>query len=107
LRHLVEVVVRLKWYLKTKMSKIVLEIGKTYKDRSGRLIKITGGLPPIDGKRDGWDGIYWGDSVDGKEPKIKKERYTFEGKQWSYISGFSMFGYQELNDIEKDLIEQR
>lgn len=87
------------------MSKIILEIGKTYKDRSGRLIKISEGLPPIDGKRDGWNGIYWGDSVDGKEPKIEKERYTFEGKQWSYLSAFSMFGYQELNDVEKDLVK--
>ena len=36
---------------------IILEIGKTYKDNSGRLIKITKGSPPIDGKRDGWNGV--------------------------------------------------
>jgi hypothetical protein len=89
----------------TENKKIILEIGKTYKNNSGRLIKITKGSPPIDGKRDGWNGIYWGESVDNKKPKINAERYTFEGKWWSYISGFSAFGYQELYDPKSDLVE--
>lgn len=84
---------------------LILEVGKTYKSKDGRLVKIIKGNPPIDGKRDGWNGIYWGDSVDKKKPKIDHERYTFEGKWWSYISGFSIVGYQELSDPEMDLVE--
>jgi len=83
-----------------------LEVGKTYKDASGRIIQITKGYPPIDGKRDGWNGIYWGDSIDNKKPKIDSERYTFEGKWWSYISGFSSAGYQELSNPKMDLIDE-
>ena len=83
-----------------------LEVGKTYKSKNGRLIKISKGCPPINGKRDGWNGIYWGDSVDNKEPKIDNERYTFEGRWWSYISQFSMLGYHELSNVEMDLMEE-
>jgi hypothetical protein len=86
-------------------KKMLLEVGKTYKSKDGRIIKITQGYPPIDGKRDGWNGIYWGDSTDGKEPTVKNQRYTFDGKWWNYLSGFSMFGYQELSKPESDLIE--
>lgn len=85
---------------------MILEIGKTYRSRNGRLVQIDRGYPPIDGKREGWNGIYWGNSVDGKEPKLDSERYTFEGKWWSYISQFSMFGYRELSNTEMDLIEE-
>lgn len=82
---------------------MILEIGKTYKSKDGRLIKIINGNPPIEGKRDGWNGIYWGNSVDDKEPKIDMERYTFDGKWWSYISQFSSFGYKELSNPKMDL----
>lgn len=88
------------------MSNIILEVGKTYKTTQGRLVKIVKGNPPINGKRDGWNGIYWGDSVDNKKPKLDHERFTFEGKWWSYISQFSTFGYQELSDPTMDLIEE-
>ena len=87
------------------MENIILEVGKTYKSRDGRLVKIIKGNPPIEGKRDDWDGIYWGDSVDNKKPKLDNETYVFDGKWWSYISGFSMFGYQELSDPKMDLVE--
>lgn len=87
------------------MENIILEIGKIYKSKDGRFIEIIKGNPPINGKRDGWDGIYWGNSVDNKEPKLDNERYTFEGKWWSYISQFSFTGYQELSNPEMDLIE--
>ena len=87
------------------MENIILEVGKTYKSRDGRLVKIIKGNPPIEGKRDGWDGIYFGKSIDNKKPKIDHERYVFDGKWWSYISDFSMFGYQELSDPEMDLVE--
>lgn len=83
-----------------------IQIGKIYKSRDGRLIKIIKGNPPIDSKREGWNGIYWGNSVDNKEPKLDHERYTFEGKWWSYISQYSMFGYSELSNPEMDLIEE-
>lgn len=87
------------------MKSIILEIGKTYKSKDERLVKIVSGKPPIDGKRDGWNGIYFGVSVDEKLPKLDMERYTFEGKWWSYFSQFSMFGYKELSDPELNLIE--
>jgi hypothetical protein len=87
------------------MENLILEIGKTYKSKDGRLVGIIKGNPPIDGKRDGWKGIYWGNSVDGKEPKLDHERYTFEGKWWSYLSQFSMLGYKELSNPEMDLLE--
>lgn len=93
------------------MSGLILEIGKTYKSKDGRLVQIIKGEPPLNGKIDtsfgigGWKGIYWGNSVDGKEPKLDYERYTFEGKWWSYISQFSMSGYQELSNPEMDLLE--
>jgi len=87
------------------MENLILEIGKTYKSKDVRLVEIIEGNPPINGKRDGWNGIYWGNSVDGKEPKLDHERYTFEGKWWSYISQFSMLGYQELSNPEMDLFE--
>jgi len=87
------------------MENLILEIGKTYKSKDGRLVEIIKGNPPIDGKRDGWNGIYWGNSVDGKEPKLDHERYTFEGKWWSYISQFSSSGYRELSNHEMDLLE--
>jgi hypothetical protein len=87
------------------MENLILEIGKTYKTKDGRLVEIIKGNPPIDGKIDGWNGIYWGNSVDGKEPKLDHERYTFEGKWWSYISQFSMLGYQELSNPKMDLFE--
>ena len=35
-----------------------LEVGKTYKTKDGRLVKIIEGSPPIDGKRQGWNGIF-------------------------------------------------
>ena len=56
------------------MENIILEVGKTYKSRDGRLVKIIKGNPPIEGKRDGWDGIYFGKSIDNKKPKIDHER---------------------------------
>lgn len=87
------------------MEKLIIEIGNTYKSRDGRLIKILDGKPPINGKCEGWDGIYFGDSVDDKQPALTHERYTFEGKWWSYFSGFSMFGYKELSNPNMDLIE--
>lgn len=87
------------------MEKLIIEIGNTYKSRDGRLIKILEGNPPINGKRSGWNGIYWGDSVDDKQPVLTRERYTFEGKWWSYFSGSSMFGYKELSNPNMDLIE--
>ena len=92
----------------------LLEIGKTYRSRNGRLIEIVKGNPPFilgnpplfKRERNGWNGIYWGNSIDNKEPKLEMERYTFDGKWWSYISEFSAIGYQELSDEQKDLIEQ-
>jgi len=95
------------------MEEIILEIGKVYKDRSGRLIKITEGNPPviIDGilTKDGWNGVYWGDSVDDKTPKINKGRYKFNGKHWDCWSIFSGIITGEpdnsFNELEKDLID--
>lgn len=84
---------------------MLLEIGKTYKNNQGRLIEIQSGLPPLNGVRNGLHGLYYGDSVDNVEPTIKMERYTFEGKWWSYTSQFSFFGYNELSNPELDLTE--
>jgi hypothetical protein len=89
----------------------VLEIGKIYRSKNGRLIQIVEGNPPVSGKVDTsngigqWEGIYWGNSVDDKEPKLEMERYTFEGKWWSYISQFAMGGYRVLSNPEMDLLE--
>ena len=96
------------------MNEIILEIGKVYKDRSGRLVKISKGIPPVivDGKltKDGWSGIYWGDSVDKKKPKIDNERYQFNGKHWDYWSCFSgiITGESDnsFNIPENDLIDE-
>lgn len=96
------------------MNEIILEIGKIYKDRSGRLIKITKGIPPviIDDvlTKDGWNGIYFGDSVDDKRPKIDNERYKFNGKHWDYWSRFSGIFTGEpdnsFNVPKKDLISE-
>lgn len=88
------------------MDNIILEIGKTYESKTGRLIKITEGYPPINGKRDGWNGVYWGSSVDDKTPKINNQRYTFEGIWWDYISQFSSFGYKELSNPNNNLIKE-
>lgn len=93
---------------------MVLKIGKIYKDRSGRLIKIIKGNPPIlteSGlQKDGWNGIYWGESIDDEEPKIDNERYEFNGNHWDYWSMFSGFRTgkddNSFNVPEKDLIEE-
>ena len=91
-----------------------LELGKIYKNRNGRLVKITKCCEPLidsNGKkyRDGWNGIYWGDSVDKKKPKIDNERYEFNGKHWDYWSFFSSFrtgnSDNSFNVPEQDLIE--
>ena len=87
-----------------------IEVGKTYKSREGRLIKIKKGISPLvdeSGKeyRDGWNGVYWGDSCDKKKPKIDNERYEFDGRYWNYLSPFSMAGYQEIRSSGDDLIE--
>jgi hypothetical protein len=86
-------------------NKITLEVGRTYKSRDGRLIEIIKGNPPINDERIGWNGIYWGSSVDDKQPKLDHERYIFDGRWWSYISQFSMTGYEELSNPSMDLIE--
>ena len=78
---------------------ITLQVGKTYKTRSGRLVKITKHCPEWEG------GMYWGDSVDKKRPKLDHERWTPDARWWDYLSSFSMFGYQELRDPELDLVE--
>ena len=88
------------------MGNLVLEIGKRYRTKNGRIVEIIKGNPPIDGKREGWNGIYWGNSVDGKEPKLDNERYSFDGNWWSYISQFSLFGYKELSNPEMNLLEE-
>jgi|694.fasta_scaffold42387_6 hypothetical protein len=91
-----------------------LEIGKTYKNRNGRLVKITKGMEPMideNGKpyRDGWNGIYWGDSIDKKRPKIDNQRYEFNGKHWCYFSMFSSIRTDKsdnsFNIPEEDLVE--
>ena len=41
------------------MGNIILEVGKTYKSKDGRLVKIIKGSPPIEGKKDGWNGLDW------------------------------------------------
>jgi hypothetical protein len=91
-----------------------LEIGKTYKNRNGRLVKITKGMEPMINEngelyKDGWRGIYWGDSVDEKRPKIDNERYEFNGNHWNYFSVFSRIKTDRpdnsFNEPEKDLIE--
>lgn len=87
------------------MKNIILEVGRTYKSNDGRLIKIIKGNPPIEGKREGWNGIYWGNSVDDKLPEIDMERYIFDGVWWSYISPFSIWGYQELSNSNMNLVE--
>jgi hypothetical protein len=79
---------------------LILEIGKTYKSRDGRYVKIFKGNPPINGERVGWDGIYWGNSIDDLDPKLDYERYIFDGKWWSYL-----FPNTQLSDYHKDLIE--
>ncbi len=90
-----------------------LEIGKIYKNRKGRLIKITKGNEPMINKngelyRDGWNGIYWGDSIDKKRPKIDNQRYEFNGKHWDYWCVFSGIitdsDDNSFNVVEEDLI---
>jgi hypothetical protein len=92
-----------------------LEIGKKYRNRNGRILKITKGVEPLidntgNNYRDGWNGIYWGDSVDRKKPKIVNERHEFNGKHWDYWSFFSSIrtGNKDnsFNIPEKDLIEK-
>jgi len=77
-----------------------LKIGRKYKARNGQTVLISNGLPPVNGKRLGWNGIYFG-KIAGVD-----ERFTFEGKHWNYHSQYSPWGYQELNEPEFDLIEE-
>ena len=77
-----------------------LEIGKVYKTQSGRLIKIVNHDPEWSG------GMYWGSSIDNQEPKLDHERWTPDARWWSYISPFSMFGFQELRNEKLNLIEE-
>jgi hypothetical protein len=80
---------------------MLLEINKKYLTKSGIEVVITDGLPPKDNnKREGWNGIYFG-KVNGTI-----ERFLFDGKHWDYISAYSPFGYQELNNPELDLIKE-
>ncbi len=98
-----------------KLNKMKLEIGKTYKNKKGRLIKITKGCEPLVDEngnlyKDGWNGIYWGDSVDEKKPIIDNERYEFNGKYWNYFSFHSFVRTKKkdnsFNIPEEDLIEE-
>ena len=79
---------------------ITLEVGKTYKTREGRLVKIS--------KHDRvWlDGVFWATSCDDKQPEIVHERWQPDGRWFSYISAFSQFGYRELRDPDMDIVEQ-
>lgn len=79
---------------------VTLEVGKTYKTKEGRLVKITKHEPEWNG------GMFWGSSCDDKKPEIDYERWTSDARWWSYISGFSMLGYQELRDPKMDFVEQ-
>jgi hypothetical protein len=79
---------------------VALEVGKIYKTQNGRLVKITQFNPEWNG------GMFWGTSIDKKKPKIDHERWTPDARWWSYMSPFSMFGYQELRDPDWDFIEQ-
>jgi hypothetical protein len=86
------------------MEEIKLEIGKHYKTKDGRIIFIKDGLPPINNQKDGWNGIYFGEFVDGSDKII--QRFLWNGKHWDYISQFSSFGYRDLNTPSKDLVEE-
>jgi hypothetical protein len=77
-----------------------LEVGKTYKTKSGRLVEIVKHDPE-------WgNGMFWGNSVDSTTPKLDNERWTPDNRWWSYISQFSMFGHQELRNPELDIVEK-
>lgn len=78
---------------------ITLEVGKSYKTKSGRIIRIIKYDPKWGG------GMFWGNSIDGQEPELSYERWTPDARWWSYISQFSLFGYQELRDPKMDIIE--
>ena len=79
---------------------IILEVGKTYKTKSGRLVEIIKHDPEWCG------GMFWGTSCDGKQPEIDHERWTTDARWWSYLSPFSPWGAQELREPELDFIEQ-
>lgn len=79
---------------------ITLEVGKTYKTKQGRLVKITKHDPL-------WHaGVFWATSCDGKKPEIHHERWQPDGRWFSFICSFSQFDYQELRDPGLDLVEQ-
>lgn len=79
---------------------IKLEVGKVYKTKEGRLVKITQHDPVWNG------GMFWGTSVDKKRPKIDHERWTPDARWWSYMSVFSGFGGEIIRDVEMDFVEE-
>lgn len=79
---------------------ITLEVGKKYKTRDGRIVKLTKHDPDWEG------GMYWGSSIDKKRPKIDHERWTTDARWWDYLSSFSPVGYKELRDPDWDLVEE-
>jgi hypothetical protein len=83
---------------------INLQVGKFYKIRDGRIVFIFRGLPPIENKKDGWNGIYFGKFIDGSDNVVP--RFLWTGKHWDYISQFSFLGYMVFNDPNKDIVAE-
>jgi hypothetical protein len=75
-------------------------VGKVYKTRLGRLVKITMHDPNWCG------GMFWGTSIDKKRPKLDHERFTPDCRWWSYLSVFAVAGGQILRNPDLDLVDE-